>query len=200
MDRQEKSPRNNWPGRFARGRRFDRNPLRRASDRVESGALIGLLVMFGGGAPVVAAACGSLVHGIAERNMLAEQAARYQVTARVLTTAEPSPLLGELPEPTARWTAPDGHLVAGSIPVPIGTTVGTRVSIWVTRTGQLTEAPLAPSQVAEQADNAEVLGVLGYAAVLGGIGLLGRRALDRRRMAAWDADWLASGTCGLPRT
>jgi hypothetical protein len=42
--------------------------------------------------------------------------------------------------------------------------------------------------------------VIGYAAVLGGIGLLGRRALDRRRMAAWDAEWLASGKRGLPRT
>jgi hypothetical protein len=161
MDRQEKSLRNNWPARFARGRRFDRNPLRRACDRVESGALIGLLVMFGGGAPVAAAACGGLVHGIAERNMLAEQASRYQVTASVLTAAEPSPLLGELPEPTARWTAPDGHVVAGSIPVPIGTTVGTRVSIWVTRTGQLTDAPLAPSQVAGQARGNRVRGGAG---------------------------------------
>jgi hypothetical protein len=25
------------------------------------------------------------------------------------------------------------------------------------------------------------------------IGVLGRRALDKRRMAAWDADWRATG-------
>jgi hypothetical protein len=199
MDRQKKGPRNNWPARFARGRRFDRNPLRRASDRVESIALIGLLATVGAGSPFVAGACGGLVHRIAERNMLVEQASRYQVTATVVTPAALS-LSDPVPESSARWTAPDGRPVTGDVPVTIGTTIGTRLSIWVTKDGRLTGAPLDPSQVAEQTDNAEVLGVLGYAAALGGIGLLGRRALDRRRMAAWDADWLASGPRGLPRT
>jgi hypothetical protein len=31
------------------------------------------------------------------------------------------------------------------------------------------------------------------------IGWLTRRALDRRRMAAWDADWLATGPRWTPR-
>jgi hypothetical protein len=199
MNRQKNAPRDNWPARFARGRRFDRNPLRRASDRAESAALIGLLAAFGAGAPVVAAVCGGFVHGIAERNMAVEQAARYQVTARVLSAAIPSPF-DPVPEPSASWTAPNGRPVTGDVPVSIGTTVGTRVPIWVTRDGRLTSAPLDPSQVAEQADNAEVLAVIVYAAALGGLGLLGRRALDRRRMAAWDAEWLASGRPGMPRT
>lgn len=197
--KRKRAPGDGWPARFARGRRFDRNPLRRASDRVESAALIGLLVTFAAGAPVVAAACGDLVHGIAQRNMVAERASRYQATARVVTMATASPL-NPAPTPTARWTAPDGRLVTGGIPVPIGTTIGTRVSIWVTKNGQLTQAPLVPSQVAGQADDAAVLAVISYAALLAGVGLLGRRALDHRRLAAWDAEWLASGQRGLPRT
>jgi hypothetical protein len=198
MDRQKKGSRINWPARFARGRRFDRNPLRRASDRLESVGLIALVLMFTVGAPLAAGASGALVHGIAERNMIVQRASRYQVTARVLDAAVPS-LPQDLPEPAARWTAPDGRLVTSDIPVPIGTTAGARVPIWVTKNGQLTLAPLVPSQVAEQADNAEVLAVFGYAAVLAGVGLLARRALDRRRMAAWDAEWLATGQRGLPR-
>jgi len=198
MNRQRKGLRSTWAARVLRGRRFDRNPLRRASDRLESVLLIALLLAFGGGAPLVAGVCGALAHRTAERNMVVERASLHPVTARVLAPAVPSGF-GDLPEPTARWTAPDGRVVTGGIPVSPGTPVGERIQIWVTVSGQVSSPPLAPSQVAQQTDTAELFGVAGYAAVLAGVGLLARRLLDRRRLAAWDAEWLASGRPGMPR-
>ena len=184
--------------RALRGRRFDRNPLRRASDRLESVVLIALLLAFGVGAPVIAAVGGGIVHRIAERNMVTEQASRYQVTATVLTAAAPT-AFGDLPELTGRWTAPDGRVVTGEVYVSPGTSVGQRIQVWVTRNGQITSAPLLPSQVADQTETAAVLGVAGYALVLASVGLVAREALDRRRLAAWDAEWLATGQQGMPR-
>ncbi len=55
MSRQEMAPRIRWLPRFIRGRQFDRNPLRRTSDRVETVALIVALVAFSIGAPLTAA-------------------------------------------------------------------------------------------------------------------------------------------------
>jgi len=198
MDSQQAPPRTGRLTRFARGRGFDRNPLRRASDRAESVLLLALLVAFSFGAPLVASTVGGLVHGIAQRNMLAQRASRYPVTATV--TGAASPASPEEPaESAARWTAPGGHPVTGDLASAVITPAGTRVGIWVTRAGQVTTAPLVPSQVAEQSGLAELLAVAGTAIVLAGVGGLARRALDQRRMAAWEAEWLAHGPRGTPR-
>jgi hypothetical protein len=197
MDGQQIPPRTGRLARFARGRGFDRNPLRRASDRAESVLLLALLVAFSFGAPLVASAAGGLVHGIAQRNMIAQRASRYPVTATV--TGAVSPASPENPaESAARWTAPDGHPVTGDLAAAMAPD-GTWVAIWVTRAGQVTTAPLLPSQVAEQSDLAQLLAVAGCAIALAGVGGLARRALDQRRMAAWDAEWLAYGPRGTPR-
>ena len=63
----------------------------------------------------------------------------------------------------------------------------------VTREGQLTEPPLQDSQVSGQAQFAAVLGVLGLAVALTLVGALVHPALDKWRMASWEAEWLATG-------
>lgn len=70
---------------------------------------------------------------------------------------------------------------------------GATVMIWTIRDGQVTGPPLDESQISGRVVLTEALA----AVVLGGrvaiIGVLARRELNRRRMAAWDADWQANG-------
>ena len=71
--------------------------------------------------------------------------------------------------------------------------VGGKLQVWTDRTGDLTTAPLLDSQVADQTTSAEVLGVVASAGVLTLAGALALWTLNKRRMAAWDADWHATG-------
>jgi hypothetical protein len=185
-----RKPRVSRLGRFARGRRPDRNPLRRGSDRVETAVLAVLIIAFVAAAPFTAQATGAWVHAIAHRVQVTQQASWHQVTAVLLNAAPAvSGKTGFLPQVQARWTAPDGKTVTGQVSVQPGTRAGTTVPVWTTRDGQLTDPPLQDSQIADQVVSAEIAGVLVLAVTLAVTGLLARRALDKRRMAAWDADW-----------
>jgi transcriptional regulator with XRE-family HTH domain len=198
--RRDRKPRTTRLSRFMRGRRPDRNPLRRTSDRAETAVLAGVLIAFLAGAPFVAQACGTWAHGVAQRNQLTQQASWRQVPAVLLNAAPSSdPYPGMDPQALARWTAPDGKAVTGQVTVPAGTAAGTTVPIWVGQDGQQTNAPLQDSQVAGQTVLAEASGVIALASLLIITGLLVRRALDKRRMAGWDADWLATGPRWSPR-
>ena len=81
-----------------------------------------------------------------------------------------------------------------------------RRDIRVTRTGRFVRGrrpdrnplrrrhpPLQDSQVTGQAYFAEGFTVFTLAVLLTITGLLARRTLDRRRMAAWDTEWRATG-------
>ena len=186
----KREPRISRLGRFVRGRRPDRNPLRRASDRVETAVLAVLVTAFVAAAPFAAQATGGWVHAFAHRVQATQQASWHQVRAVLLNTAPTGPgNSGFLPQVQARWIAPDGKTVTGQISAQPGTPAGTTVPVWTTRDGQQTNPPLQDSQVAEQAVFAVIAGVLALVIVLAGTGLLARRTLDKRRMAAWDADW-----------
>lgn len=183
-----------WLGRFLRGRRPDRNPLRRASDRAETAVLALLVIAFLVAAPFTALASGGWAHATARRAQLAEEASWRQVPARVLTMSSGGGgYAGGTAQAQARWTAPDGKVITGGIPVPIGTAAGATVQEWVTSDGQPTGAPLQNSQVSGRTCFAGISGVIVLATVLAVIGLLARRALDKRRMAAWDREWRAAG-------
>jgi hypothetical protein len=182
-----------WLGRFVRRWRFDRNPLRRAADRAETALLATLVIAFLVGAPFVALATGAWVHGIAQRVQLAQDAARTQVTAVVLAVAQPSAGQELAWEAQARWTAPDGREVTDEIPVESGTAIGGSIRIWVDRTGDLTNAPLLDSQVTGQTDLGEALGFAVTGVVLTFVGVMAHWSFNKRRMAAWDADWHATG-------
>jgi hypothetical protein len=93
----------------------------------------------------------------------------------------------------ARWRAPDGHEVTHEVPVPSDTVVGGKLPVWTDRTGDLATDPLTDSQVAGQTAAGEALGVVAAAGALTLAGSLALWALNKRRMAAWDADWHATG-------
>jgi hypothetical protein len=179
-------------GRFARGRRPDRNPLRRASDRAETAMLVLLVITFLAAAPFAARASGGWAHAQARRAQLAEQSSTYQVPARVLKLDSQGGAYGD-PQVQARWTAKDGKVITAEITVPPGTTQGSTQWLWTTRDGQLTGPPLQNSQVTDEAYVAEAFTVFILAVLLTVTGLVARWTLDRRRMAAWDAEWRTTG-------
>ena len=184
-------------GRITRGRRPDRNPLRRASDRVETAVLAVLVIAFLAVAPLAAQAAGAWAHARAHEAQLAEQASWRQVPALVLNVTTgvqgDGGYAGLESQGQARWTAPDGKVITGEIPIPPGTVAGSTVPLWISSDGQLTDSPLQDSQVAGDAVLAGTVSVIGLAVLLAVTGMLARRALDKRRMAAWDAEWRANG-------
>jgi len=180
-------------GRLLRGRKVDRNPLRRGSDRVETAVLGVLLTAFLAGAPFAAHAAGSWTYATSAREAQAQQAAWHQVRATLLQAATPGGLAEDGSEAQARWKAPDGQARTGEVFVVSTAPAGSTVPVWVDQAGQLTNAPLAHSQVTGRADLARWTAVAALAIVLIIVGWAARWALDRRRLAAWDAEWLATG-------
>jgi hypothetical protein len=71
--------------------------------------------------------------------------------------------------------------------------------IWTDQAGQLTDSPLLHSQVTGRMYLSEALAVAALAAALITVGVVARWALDRRRLAAWDAEWLSAGPRWSPR-
>ena len=189
-----RTPRVTRLGRFVRGRRLDRNPLRRATDRVETAVLAVLVSAFLIGAPFVAVAAGAWVHGTARETQLAQEASRSQVTAVVLAVGTSRAGEGAIVlQAQARWRAPDGREVIHEVPAPSGTLAGEKLQVWTDRTGDFVGAPLSDSQVALQTTIAEVTGVVVAAGALTLVGALALWTINKRRMADWDADWHVTG-------
>jgi hypothetical protein len=180
-------------GRFVRGRRPDRNPLRRGSDRVETAVLALLVIVFLAAAPFAALASSSWALARAHQAQLAERASSYQVPALVLKLDAPSGGGWGDPGARARWTAHDGKVVIGDIAVPLGAAVGSTQWLWTTADGQVSNPPLEDSQVTGQAYFAEGFSVFTLAVLLTVTGLVTRWTLDKRRMAAWDVEWRSTG-------
>ena len=170
----------------------DRNPPRRAADRVEAAVMAGLLAMFLAGVPLAAVAAAGWV---AANGMHAERAEpRWrQVPAVLLQDApEPAHALSQAslePLVSARWTAPGGAPREGEIYAPGGARAGTTVMVWTDSAGQLEGAPVRRADVTIWETFAALAAAVLAAAAVATARLLARRALDRRRLAAWDAEW-----------
>ena len=79
------------------------------------------------------------------------------------------------------------------MPAPQDTVVGAKLKVWSDLTGDFTTAPLLDSQVAGQTMTGQALGVVASVGVLTVAGGMVLWTLNKRRMAAWDADWRATG-------
>ena len=192
-------PRSTWLSRLLRGRRPDRNPLRRGSDRAETAVLGVLLAAFLVGAPFAAHAAGSWTYATSAREAQAQQAALHQVPATLLQAAAPGGISEGGAEAQARWKAPDGQVRTGQIFVLSDAPAGSTVMVWTNQAGQLTDSPLQHGQVMGRADLARVLAVAALAVTLMIVGVAARWALNRRRLAAWDAEWLTTEPRWSPR-
>jgi len=183
--------------RLIRGRRLDRNPLRRGSDRAETVVLGVLIAAFLAIVPFAAHAAGSWVYATSAREAQAQRAALRQVPATLMQAARSMTAYsaaGYAPlGAAARWQAPDGHVMTGIVFPLAGKTEGSTVPVWIDRAGQLAEPPLGPAQEVFRAHLAEEVTVGTFAIALIAACRLVRWVLDYRRMASWDADWLATG-------
>jgi hypothetical protein len=185
-----------WLRRLVRLWRPDGNPLRRTADRVEAAVMVVLIAAFLGGAPLAALAAGRAAAASGSRAEQA-QAGWHRVTAVLLHKAPASvnPMFEiSLERPVlARWTAPDGTSRTGKVFAPANTTAGSAVQVWINGSGRPATSPLQRSDVVEEIALAASLATVAVATVLAVVGLVARWALDRRRLAAWDARWAVTG-------
>lgn len=181
----------NWFARTARGRRLDRNPLRRKSDRIETCVLAGSLAAAIAGAPFAGIAASQAAYAAAVHAEHAQLAASHEVRAVLLQSAGTAG--GDLLEPgvpaQARWTSATGVTRTGEVLAPPGAAKGSSVLVWTSASGSLTTAPLQPGQAATQADLAAVAAVSGIGILYLCTAVITLRVLNRRRMAAWQEDW-----------
>ena len=190
-----------WLTLMLRGRRLDRNPLRRGTDRAETIVLGALLAAFLATAPFAAHAAGTWGYNSAARQAQAQRATLVLATATLLRA---SPVLSGYGSTSgfaaeARWRAPDGPVRTGELFLTADMAASPSTRIWVDRTGRLTGPPLSGDQMTGRAQLAAGVAIGGLAAVLATAGWVVRRFLDRRRLSGWDAEWLANGPRWSPR-
>lgn len=172
-----------------------RNPMARSCDRVRAALallLIGLWIL----AVPVAATVGSMIWVNASATAAQENAERTKVTAELLADA-PLPQMSAhgvpISTPTiaaARWLSSNGIVQTGLVQVSSGQLAGDKISIWLDRSGAVTEAPLNPSDAAARAIVIGLGGWLAVGLVLGSLYCMVRRQIDVRSRARWDAEWL----------
>jgi hypothetical protein len=182
-----------WVRRQARGLLPDRNPLRRRIDRVEAYLLAGLFVAAATGAPLAAQAASRAAYSGALRTQQEQLATRQQVKAKLTEPAGSSmngyTLSEEVPT-SATWKSATGVPGSGHVLAESGRSEGSVVIVWTTPNGHQANPPLTAAQVAGQGDAGALGAVAGViVAFLTGTGVV-RYVMYRRRMAAWEADWL----------
>ena len=185
-------PRVTRRGRLWRGLWPGRNPLGRACDRVEAAFAAGLLGAFLIAAPLLALFAGQWAYGTSVRAQRAALATRHLVPATVLAGA-PAQTIYCCATVRVRWTAPDGTRRTGWVPAPADAWAGSNVRVWVDRSGRRTGPPLTDSQVANRVILAAVAAPTALAIAFLGAGVLAHWVLDRRRLAAWEAEWRVTG-------
>ena len=176
---------------------LDHNPLRRPADRIEAALRVAVLLLILIAVPMATVIVGRAADHAFLRDAQAQQASRHRISA-VLT--QPAPASSIDPYVTvqdtwaaARWTAPDGSARSGQVFVPAGTKKGSTVPVWINASGAITDPPAGHRDVmAEVSAIVMVTGTVLIMVLLSGQALA-RRALDRRRLRAWDAEWRATG-------
>jgi hypothetical protein len=181
-----------WVARAVRGLWPDRNPLRRTIDRAEAVVAAALAAAFLAGAPLAALAAGHYTYSYASGTAAAQRAAWHRVPATLDTTV-PASGYGDQATVPAHWTGPGGTRRAGMVPAPPDAPAGGTVMVWVDAAGRLTGPPLQPWQARYQAMLAAIFAPLLLATIVLGVGQFAHGALERRRLAAWDAEWRATG-------
>jgi hypothetical protein len=177
---------------------FERNPLRRRTDRIEAAVRLATMVLLLVAVPIAVIAAGRQADHLALRQAHAQQAAERQVTAVLLRQAQatgvPDPYTSiQLTYVLGRWQPPGQPPRSGQVLAPAGAPAGSTVTVWVDHSGALASPPPDHRDIlGDVVVTAMATGLLACVLLLGS-NALARRALDRRRMAAWDAEWRATG-------
>jgi hypothetical protein len=169
-----------------------RNELRRSSDRIEGAVLVTLLAAF-----LAAVVAASFIGAHIYQSQRAG-AARLRPAVAVLSQRGPTDSLDQYGQARARWRTPDGGQRSGVLttetaPGIWNAAAGTRVRVWVTSSGELTDPPPGQTTLIFNALLIPLWGAGGVAIVLIICYWLCRLALDRRRLAAWESAWSLTG-------
>ncbi len=184
---------------------LDRNPLRRTVDRVEWWLTFTLVLAFAAVAPATTWRVGRAAYAGGVHTEQVQRGQRVLVAAVLLVDADEygaddtTPreyMLGKVPAATTRirapasWTTPDGRVRSGLVPVPAHSPAGATVPVWIRRDGSATGPPQMRGQTVSNAVGAGILVALGSLWLAVSARLLLRYMANRRRLAAWQADWL----------
>ena len=170
-----------------------RNKLRRPADRIEGAVVVLLLAAF------VTAVAAAPIFGAAIYQ--SQRAATARLRPAVAVLSQNGPYDGGTTgdgQALARWQAPDGQHVSGYLntetaPGIWGSPAGTRVQIWVTRSGEPTAPPPGATVVLFTAIVIAISAACGAGIALIVCYWLCRLVLDRRRLAAWESAWALTG-------
>lgn len=173
---------------------WDRNPLRRPSDRVGAGISAVMVMVCLVGVPAVALYAGQRVYRADMQTVRVESVARHPARAVLLTDAPSRDgnvtfAAPRRPFVHARWTAPDGTVRTGDIPASPGARTGSVEWVWVDGDGHLTSAPLTPGQARSQSWSAALFAALALILAAAAVRAVARQLLDRRNLAAWEREW-----------
>jgi hypothetical protein len=184
--------------RLARRLGFDRNPLRRGTDRVEAALRLVMIILMVVAVPAAAVAAGRWADHDTLHLAQLQRMVNHQVTAVLL---EDAPKIG-IPDPytsvpttwvPARWQPPGQPPRTGQVLALAGAHKGSTVRTWIDRSGAVTNPPVDHRIVVGNVLIAVMVTFLGSWLLLLAAGVLVRRVLDRRRLRAWEAEWRASG-------
>lgn len=182
-------------GRWLRRLRPDRNPLRRTTDRMEIYLLAGLFAALAAAAPFAAQSASNAAYTEALRAQHAQLATRHlvraQITQVVLDPNDAYTLNTDEPA-EATWTSATGVRNTGQVLAPGGSRKGNVIAVWTDAAGNLVSPPLLTSQVSGDGQLAAFGAVTALGVFYLGAAAAARLVLNRRRMAAWDADWLVT--------
>ncbi|HEY3506405.1 MAG TPA: hypothetical protein VGN37_26895 [Actinocatenispora sp.] len=177
--------------RFVRLIGVGRNPLRRRSDRVEGLVLVAAILMCLAAVPAgVAVGVGATGDGYRTASRLATAG---HPAAAVLLADVPTPPDGALatdqPVP-ARWRTA-GQNRSGTITAPPGLRRGGTVTIRLDAAGRPVPAPEPRHRIVVDGVGAGLAVLFGSTAVALLLTVTTRWLLNRRRLAAWAAEWSA---------
>ena len=184
--------------RLARWLGFDRNPLRRGTDRVEAALRLVMILLAVVAVPAAAVAAGRWADHYARHRAQAQMAVDHQVTAVLLQDA---PGIG-IPDPytsvqtawvPARWQPPGQPPRTGEVLALVGARKGSTVRTWIDRSGAITAPPLDRRVIVGDVWFAVMATLLVSGLLLLAAAALARRMLDHRRLRAWEAEWRTSG-------
>lgn len=170
-----------------------RNALRRPVDRIEGVVLVALSAAF---LAAVAFACIAGTH-----TYQSQRAATVALRPAAAVLLQDGPAVGgpgRVGQAEARWFVPGGGqqsgvLTTATAPGIAGAAAGTRISVWLNRSGQPVAPPADQTVMIIYAlvAGAVVAGLAGLALLL--VYALCRLVLDRRRLAAWESAWDRTG-------
>jgi hypothetical protein len=184
--------------RLARWLGFDRNPLRRGTDRIEAVLRLVLILLVVVAVPVAAVAAGRWADHYALHRAQVQRVIDHQVTAVLLEDAPPT----GVPDPytsvqtawvPARWQPPGQPPRTGQVLALVGAHQGSTVRTWIDPSGAVTGPPPERRVIVGDVWLTVTATCLVSWLVLLAAGVLVRRGLDRRRLRAWEAEWRASG-------